>query len=97
MRINGNPRPPELSDAGSVTRDTQAKPAQSGLERPEDVATVTNFSRISVLEAQARQLPEIRQERVTALARAIRQGTYNVNADQIADSMVSMASFRTRR
>ena len=96
MRIDGNPKLPELSDSGTVTRDAQTRPAQGGLERSEDVATVSNFSRASIL-TQVRQLPDIRQERVTELSRAIKQGTYNVSADQIADSMVSLAGFRTLR
>jgi flagellar biosynthesis anti-sigma factor FlgM len=98
MRIDGNPRMPELPDTGSVPRDTQAKSAQSVSGQPEDVATVTNFSRVSALEAQVRQLPEIRQARVMALGRSIQQGTYKVGADQIADSMFStLANFPTVR
>lgn len=87
MRIDGNPKMPELPDTGSVTRDTQTRSPEPVSGHPEDVATVTNFSRVSALEAQVRQLPEIRQDKVQALARAIRNGQYKVSSDQIANSL----------
>lgn len=89
MRINGNPRMPELPDTGSVTRDTQARSTEPVSGHPENVAAVTNFSRVSQLEAQVRQLPEIRQDKVQALARAIRNGQYKVSSDEIANSLFS--------
>ncbi|MGH9502235.1 MAG: flagellar biosynthesis anti-sigma factor FlgM [Terriglobales bacterium] len=42
-----------------------------------------------LLAAQIKQLPEIRQDRVAAIANAIRNGTYQVSPEQTADAILS--------
>jgi anti-sigma28 factor (negative regulator of flagellin synthesis) len=37
----------------------------------------------------AQQLPEVRQRRVEALARALRDGQYEVSSEQVADALLS--------
>jgi flagellar biosynthesis anti-sigma factor FlgM len=55
-----------------------------------DVAQLST-SRFSVagLTAVASQLPEVRQEKVAALAAQLRAGTYDVSAKQTAEAMIS--------
>jgi flagellar biosynthesis anti-sigma factor FlgM len=46
-------------------------------------------ARAGLLTAQVQQLPEIRQDRVTAIANAIRNGTYHVSPEQTAEAILS--------
>jgi anti-sigma28 factor (negative regulator of flagellin synthesis) len=46
-------------------------------------------SRLAKLEAQANERPEVRSGRVTALARAISDGTYQVSPEQTAEAVMS--------
>jgi flagellar biosynthesis anti-sigma factor FlgM len=88
MRIDLNTRTPELSE--STSSSSQPAIRQSPSEaNSEDQATLSSSARVPSLELQVRQLPEIRQTRVLALGRAIRDGQYHVHSDQIAGSMLS--------
>ncbi len=49
----------------------------------------TGVQRVSALESQLAQLPEVRSERVAHLQQAIRSGNYAVSNDQIAGAMLS--------
>ena len=45
-------------------------------------------ARVRGLAAEANRLPEIRQERVAALASAVRNGTYNVTPEKTASAIL---------
>lgn len=47
------------------------------------------------LQTQTRHMPEDRQAKVEALARAIREGQYNVAPEQIAQSLFSEMAARS--
>ena len=49
----------------------------------------TGIQRVSALESQLAQLPDLRSERVAHLQQAIRSGNYAVSNDQIASAMLS--------
>ena len=92
MRIDPNARTPDLPESKVASR-----PAVSGrtaeAAASSDKATLGHHARIQELSAQLQQMPEDRQSRVEALARAIREGKYNVSPEQIARSILaSMAS-----
>jgi|SRR5579862_6042611 flagellar biosynthesis anti-sigma factor FlgM len=87
MRIDRNAILPGLSEASGVPRETSTNSTQSQNRSASDVATLETASKISALEGQLRQMPEVRQEKVIALARAVRSGQYKVSGDQIAGSM----------
>jgi flagellar biosynthesis anti-sigma factor FlgM len=98
MRIDRNAILPGLSEASSVSGETTTNSTQAQKRSSSDVATFETASKISTLEGQVRQMPEVRQERVAALARAIRTGQYKVSGDQIAGSMfAAMASLGSTR
>ena len=62
------------SEAGSAADSAQLSPDQV---------------RVQALVAQVNALPEIRQDGVDALGRAVREGNYQVSAEQTAAAMVS--------
>ncbi len=48
-------------------------------------------SRVRSLSTAVAELPEIRQERVAALAESVRNGTYAVTAGQTAEALITHA------
>ena len=92
MRIDLNPKSPEAVDAG--------QPAQSGSRAVsgsagratsgEDTAHLSlDQARVGALAAQVNNLPEVRQEKVDALSRAVRDGSYNPSAEKTAAAMIA--------
>ena len=98
MRIDRNAILPGLSETSGVPRETITNSTQSQSRSASDVATLETASKISVLAAQVRQMPDVRQEKVMALARAVRSGQYKVDGNQIAGSMfAAMANLEPAR
>ena len=94
MRIDLNRNIPGAQGSEEPTRTGVREAARSpGVEGAEDAAKLS-WGRASVqaLSASVHQLPEIRQERVAALAQMIRTDTYQVTAEQIADRLISHMS-----
>ena len=75
-------RSPETHKKGDVNSPRLLGP-------PVEAHVSATADRVSVLHAQLSQVPDIRQERISAVSTAIRQGTWNVSADEIANAMVS--------
>jgi flagellar biosynthesis anti-sigma factor FlgM len=46
-------------------------------------------SRAAVLASRVNQLPDVREEKVAAIARAVKWGTYQVTPEQTADAILS--------
>jgi anti-sigma28 factor (negative regulator of flagellin synthesis) len=44
---------------------------------------------VQALAAKVNDVPEIRQERVAALAKAVRDGSYQVSPEQTAEALIS--------
>jgi len=97
MRIDLN----KLQDAGDVngaeTSNTRAQanaPIKADL-RADRAELSPDQVRVQSLASQVNDLPEVRQEKVTALGTAIQQGRYHVTPEQTAaailDSMRSAA------
>lgn len=97
-RITQNTPTPELNEDTSASRQPAVRRSASDRVSYEEKATLSDTARVASLEQRVRQLPEIRQTRVLALSRAIRQGQYCVHSDQIANAMLSemMSSGRRR-
>jgi flagellar biosynthesis anti-sigma factor FlgM len=83
-------------DASNPFPETQPpvpkRPTGSGAQEvagsPEsDKANLASSSLVSQLAAKIKQLPDIRQERVAALQKAIQNGEYQVSDQQIADAV----------
>src|SRR5579863_3358399 len=86
MRINSSGETPGASAAGDLASRNVAK-AGSSSEAPQLVQSnaaeySSNQSQVQALIAQVNQLPEVRQQKVEALAQAVRQGKYDVQPQQ---------------
>jgi anti-sigma28 factor (negative regulator of flagellin synthesis) len=79
--------------AGAEKVDT---PSGGGVSNPELAADVANpsaeYIRAQALTATLSQLPEIRQEKVAALAELVRGGNYAVSPEQTAGALMAHLS-----
>jgi flagellar biosynthesis anti-sigma factor FlgM len=93
MRIDLNAIIPEAPDPGQSTKSSS--PAASGTlsadgQAGEDTATLSQSpGRVQQLASQVIQLPEIRQDKVAALQRAIQAGSYQVAPGQTAGALIA--------
>jgi flagellar biosynthesis anti-sigma factor FlgM len=91
MRIDLNTSIGQTSNPAEATKSnlrSSSGPADS--EVPADVTKLSpDYARVQALTAAVSELPEIRQDKVAALAEMIRSGNYAVNAEQTAEALVS--------
>jgi len=90
MRIdlNSNFLPPEGTQAVKSGARASEAAAHSGVASDSAKLSSDHLSAAS-LAAAVNQLPELRQEKVAALAEKLRSGTYEVSAKQTAEAMIS--------
>jgi flagellar biosynthesis anti-sigma factor FlgM len=98
MRIDLNAIIPEAPDPGQSAKS--AAQATSGSSSPGlaggDTAKLSqDQGRVQQLAAEVVQLPEIRQDKVAALQRAIQEGTYPVTPGQSAEALISAMQIRS--
>ena len=91
MRIDLNAGVPPTPDSGSAGKSgARTTPGVGSGEPGADVAHLSaDPARVQALAAAVSQLPEIRQERVTALAESLRSRTYEVTAQQTAGALMA--------
>jgi flagellar biosynthesis anti-sigma factor FlgM len=91
MRIDLNANVGQTLDAGQAGKTGSR--AVSGAGSAEVQADSTQLSadqvRVQALGTAVLQLPEIRQEKVEALAEQVRQGNYQVSAQQTAGALLN--------
>jgi negative regulator of flagellin synthesis FlgM len=90
MRIDSFQPSNSIADTQPVTRQEQKKVPQTQLPA-QDSANISERAR---LQQRASQVPDVRQERVSAIKQQMQAGTYNVSDSQLADAM--MTEFSTR-
>ncbi len=99
MRIDLNALIPEAPDPGQSTKSgSQVGAGNSSAEglAGADTATLSQEQgRVQELTSQVNQLPEVRQDKVAALQRAIQEGSYQVTPGQAADALMSAMQIRT--
>jgi negative regulator of flagellin synthesis FlgM len=94
MRIDPNAKTANLPESKSIPRSGAARtPPEEFLGN--DAATLEGNARIQQLEKQVEQMPEGRPERIEALTRAVRSGTYQVDPEQVAQSLIAEMSARS--
>lgn len=91
MRIDLNNTAGQISDGGKPASGSQASTSTAGTTAlGNDTAVISPAqSRIQALAAQVNRLPEVRQDKVAALGRAIQDGNYQVSAEQTAEALFS--------
>ena len=89
MKIDPDNRITAAESAASHAGFRPAAPPGNG-ERSQDRADLTSaHSRAAALAALVNQQPEVRQEKVAAIAAALRQGSYQVSPEQTAEAILS--------
>jgi flagellar biosynthesis anti-sigma factor FlgM len=91
MRIDLNPNIGQTPDPGESNKPglrSSSGPASNDLAA--DVAKLSpDYVRTQVLTEAVNQLPEVRQDKVAALAQLIRSGNYAVTPEQTAEALLS--------
>jgi flagellar biosynthesis anti-sigma factor FlgM len=91
MRINPNQGVEPLPETSRSSVQSQASPASNNYANNplgEDQAQLSGAHlQVQALAAQAAQLSEIRQEKVSALRQAILGGNYHPAVEQVADAL----------
>lgn len=89
MRIDNNVRIPDAAQAGQA-RSSSSVAAGPGSDLTSDTAQLsTSQNAVQALAAKVNQVPEVRQERVAALASAIQDGSYQVTPQQTAEALMA--------
>jgi len=78
----------EANQAASGAKSAAASGAAGN--RSSDTAQLsTDQARVQSLLEQVNSVPEIRREKVAALGKAVRDGTYQVEPEQTADALIA--------
>lgn len=98
MRIDLNAIIPEGPDPGqsakSGSRVASSASSSEGLAGADTARLSKDQGRVQALASQVSQLPEIRQDKVAALQRAIEEGNYRVTPGQAAEALISAIQIR---
>ena len=73
---------------GPSSSAANSRPAAPATQQGDEANLSSDAVRLSELSTSLSSVPEIRQERVTAVSQALQNGTYSVSNEQIADSMM---------
>ena len=98
MRIDLNAIIPEGPDPGQSAKSAAqatSGSSSSGLAGGDTAKLSQDQGRVQQLAAQVSQLPEIRQDKVAALQRAIQEGSYPVTPGQSAEALISAMQIRS--
>ena len=93
MRIDSNAGGPQIPESN---RSSPSQPAAGSGGAPAAGAASADQAQLSgahvlaqALAAQASQLPEVRQEKVSALRQALQSGEYHPSPEKTADALFS--------
>jgi flagellar biosynthesis anti-sigma factor FlgM len=99
MRIDLNAIIPEAPDPGQSTKSgsqlASGSSSAEGLAGGDTAKLSPDQGRVQELASQVNQLPEIRQDKVAALQRAIQEGSYRVTPGQSAEALISALQIRS--
>jgi len=92
MRIGLGGGVPQLPDSQQSGKSGLAAPAKGSEVSAGSAKLSWDEARVQRLSAAVAELPEIRHERVAALAQSVRSGTYAVTAEQTAQAVMAHAN-----
>lgn len=99
MRIDLNAIIPEAPDPGQSAKPGSRAASSSStgdvLAGGDTAKLSQDQGRVQELASRVNQLPEIRQDKVAALQRAIGQGEYRVTPGQAAEALLSAIQIRS--
>ena len=92
MRIDPN-QGSQISESSRLSAGPQTSNSNSALARAgtgQDLAQLSGaHALVQALAAEASQLPEVREEKVSALRQAVESGTYQPDPQKVAGALVS--------
>lgn len=93
MRIQDSNSIPESQQLNNKVSDVnssapESRPDRVGLPRDETDLTVDTVP-VQDLKMRVADIPDVRQERVQQLQKAVQDGTYKVDDGQVADAMLA--------
>jgi len=89
MRINSNQSiASELAAEGTARSGKSSKASGGNFSANEGASFSGDTANVGGLTTLALQAPEVRQDRVSALREAVRNGSYQIDAGSIADAMM---------
>jgi flagellar biosynthesis anti-sigma factor FlgM len=93
MRIDLNTSIGQMADAAEATQSSlKSSSSPAAGQPPCDVASLSSdYGKMQALTAAISGLSDIRQDKVAALSESLRNGTYAVSAEQVAEALVSHA------
>jgi len=91
MRIHSDINIPQTLDTGQTTKSDRraASGTASGALALDTSKLSSGQANVPALAAAVNQLPEIRQQKVAALAQQVRSGTYSPPPEQSAEALMS--------
>jgi flagellar biosynthesis anti-sigma factor FlgM len=90
MRIDLNANVGPTADAGQAGKTGSRVGLGAGsVEEADSAQLSTDQVKVQALSAAVLQLPEIRQEKVAALAAQVQKGNYQVGAQQTAEALLT--------
>ena len=94
MRIDLNMGIAQAAEAGRASHPgSGVEPGKAGGALAPDTAKLSvGRASVAALAAAANQLPEIRQEKVSALSQLLRSGAYQVTSEQTAEALLAHMS-----
>jgi anti-sigma28 factor (negative regulator of flagellin synthesis) len=93
MRIDLNASVGQMPDAGPAGKaSSRALGAGSAVAQADSAQLSTDQARVHALSTAVLQLPEIRQEKVAALAEQVQKGSYAVSAEQTGGALLAALS-----
>lgn len=96
MRIGLDTRIPEMPDPQQpASSGAQVASGSAGDLTAGSAKLSWDQGRIQALSEAVSQLPDIRQERIAALAQMVQSGSYTVNAEQTAEAVMAHMGDRT--
>jgi len=98
MRIDLNAIIPEAPDPGQSAKSgsqVASGSSSAGLGGGDTAKLSQDQGKVQELASQVNQLPEIRQDKVAALQRAIQDGGYQVTPSQAAEALISAMQIRS--
>jgi len=89
MKIELNPaaQATTLQESAGAGKPARIASQATASFAADSVALSSSSQRVAALSAQALAAPEVRQQRVAALAAAVSDGSYQVSAEQIATAI----------
>ncbi len=86
MRINSMSNVSGVYNANKMNKAYSKKPSGVG----QDSVSLSSFAKeLSIAKNAVDNVPDVRMEKVNSIKQQIKNGTYNVSAEEIADKIIS--------